>query len=77
MSLQEAGTDSPSKVFTARMKFGTYLPAQVMDAEMQVPIKQYEEVIAEPGPGKGKVTILWPFGEVSAKAVVPRNYLDR
>lgn len=74
MSLQEAGS-APTKTFMARMKLEARLPAQVMDADMQVPIRKFTEVLAEVGPNQGEVTILWPYGEATAQAVVPRSFV--
>lgn len=71
-----AQTDpAASTTFTARMAFDAYLPAEVTDAQMRVQIKKFTEVIAEAGPDKDDFTILWPYGEASAKSVVHRSFL--
>lgn len=63
------------KTFLARMAISANLSAQVTDARMYVSIRRLTEVIAEEGPEPGDVTILWPYGDGTAQAVVDRSFL--
>lgn len=70
-----AQTNLAPTTFTARAAFDAFLPAEVTDAQMHVQIKKFTEVIAEAGPEKDDVTILWSYGQASAKSVVHRSFL--
>lgn len=76
MRVQKTVEEPSPKLFVARMALEAHLPAQVTGADLRVSVKRFTEVVAESIPGKDDVTILLPYGDGTAQAIVPVSFLQ-